>query len=99
MPEHPGNMQEHSETLPEGQGEIGELDGLPCIGYMIGVPWQRQGYAEEACRAILDYAREELDFTKVFLQVEEENEASIKLAKKLGFEGEGTGCLVMRKVL
>ena len=99
MPEHPGNMQEHSGTLPEGQGEIGEMDGLPCLGYMIGVPWQRQGYAEEACRAILDYAREELDFTKVFLQVEEENEASIKLAKKLGFEGEGTGCLVMRKVL
>ena len=93
------DIQELPGNMSKGRGEVRELDSLPCLGYMIGVPWQRQGYAEEACRAILGYAREELDFTTVFLQVEEENETSIKLAKKLGFEGEGTGCLVMRKIL
>jgi len=58
---------------------------LPCLGYMIGVPWQRQGLAYEVCRAILQYAKEELGFEAVQLQVEAENTASIRLAEKLNF--------------
>ena len=90
--ESPGNVQEEEKGVKEEEC-------LPCFGYMIGVPWQRQGYAEEAGRAILDYAREELGFTAILLQVEAENEASIRLAKKLGFENAGIGCQVFRKVL
>ena len=85
-------------NMPEGESSAGG-DDLPRLGYMIGVPWQRQGYAEEACRAILDYAREELGFEAVQLQVEAGNTASIRLAEKLGFIDEGTGCQVLRKVL
>ena len=52
---------------------------------VIGVPWQRQGLAYEVCRAILQYAKEELGFEAVQLQVEAENTASIRLAEKLNF--------------
>lgn len=50
---------EHSEfgnkTIPtEESAEYLEL------GYHIFRPYRRQGYAEEACRAILNYAKEEL---------------------------------------
>ena len=31
------------------------------LGYHVFHPYRRQGYAEEACRAILDYAKNELD--------------------------------------
>lgn len=57
----------------------------PEIGYIIGVPWQRHGYAEEVCRAILDYGWRELRFTRVQALVETENEASLILCDKLGF--------------
>lgn len=59
---------------------------LPELGFMIGVPWQRQGYAYEVCRAILDYAYEELGFTQVQALVMEGNEKSAALCRKLGFE-------------
>lgn len=61
---------------------------LPELGFVIGVPWQRQGYAYEVCSAILDYAREELGFTRVQALVMEGNEKSAKLCEKLGFEKE-----------
>lgn len=57
----------------------------PEIGYIIGVPWQRHGYAEEVCRAILEYGWRELGFEKVQALVETENEASLTLCDKLGF--------------
>lgn len=58
----------------------------PELGFIIGVPWQRQGYAEEVCRAILKYARTALEFSQVQALVETENTASLNLCKKLGFE-------------
>lgn len=63
---------------------------LPELGFVIGVPWQRQGYAYEVCRAILDYAREQLGFTQVQALVMEGNEKSAALCRKLGFKRKGT---------
>lgn len=63
---------------------------LPELGFVIGVPWQRQGYAYEVCRAILDYAREQLSFTQVQALVMEGNEKSAALCRKLGFKRTGT---------
>lgn len=60
----------------------------PELGFIIGVPWQRKGYAEEVCRAILKFGREILGFETVQVLVETENEASLNLCRKLGFEGE-----------
>ncbi len=58
----------------------------PEIGFVIGVPWQRQGYAEEVCRAVLKYGYEELGFTEVQALVKPDNQASVALCRKLGFE-------------
>lgn len=61
----------------------------PELGFVIGVPWQRQGLAEEVCRAILRYGEEKLGFTKVQALTEQENTASLALLKKLGFVLDG----------
>ncbi|MEE3495201.1 MAG: GNAT family N-acetyltransferase, partial [Butyrivibrio sp.] len=56
------------------------------LGFLIGKEFQRQGYAFEACNAVLDYGRDILLFDKVQTLVKAENEISINLCKKLGFE-------------
>lgn len=61
----------------------------PELGFIIGVPWQRRGYAEEVCRAILKYGWETLGFQQVQAMVEPENTASLRLCEKLGFVEKG----------
>lgn len=56
------------------------------LGFLVGKEYQRQGYAYEACRAILDYGRDMLGLEHVQTLVKKENEVSIHLCKKLGFE-------------
>ena len=58
---------------------------LPELGFVIGRDYQGQGYAEEACRAVLDYGKRELSFGHVQALVEEENLPSRNLLAKLGF--------------
>lgn len=55
------------------------------LGFMIGKPWQGQGYAYEACEAIMRYGAEILQLPRVQALVKSENEASIRLCEKLGF--------------
>lgn len=57
----------------------------PELGFVIGEEYQRQGYAYEACKAILAVGKEEYEFDKVQALVKEENMASVELCKKLGF--------------
>ena len=57
----------------------------PELGFVIGVPWQRQGYATEVCKSLLEYGKEELGFEQVQMLVMPENEVSLRLAGKLGF--------------
>ncbi len=59
---------------------------LPELGFVIEVPFQGKGLACEVCQGILGYAKEELLFDKVQALVEPENEASLRLLEKLGFE-------------
>lgn len=54
------------------------------LGFVIGVPWQRQGYAAEVCLAILQFAMEELEEENVYCFVMPENKASAALCRKLG---------------
>lgn len=58
---------------------------MPELGFVIGLPWQRQGYAYEVCSAVLTYAREELGFEQVQALVMEGNDISKNLCRKLGF--------------
>ena len=56
------------------------------LGFLVGTEFQRQGYAMEACRAILDYGRDVLQLDSVQTLVKAENTASIRMCKKLGFQ-------------
>ena len=69
------------EELPE---DYGELSGKPELSYLIGKEYRGNGYAEEACQAILSYSAEELEMKKICLRTSEENFPSQKLAEKLG---------------
>jgi RimJ/RimL family protein N-acetyltransferase len=55
------------------------------IGYVIDPKWQRQGIATEVCRAIIDFARENLDFPRLNALTDARNTASIALLDALGF--------------
>ena len=59
------------------------------LGYMIAPEFQNQGYATEVCRFIIEYARENTDFEELYCRIDERNEASVRLAKKLGFTNSG----------
>ncbi len=56
------------------------------LGFLVGKEYQRHGYAYEACRAILDYGRDMLQFDKVQTLVKAENTVSIHLCERLGFK-------------
>lgn len=56
------------------------------LGYHIYPPYRRRGYAREACEEILLYAEQRMGLKEVFLRTSQENAASVRLAKALGFE-------------
>lgn len=62
-----------------------ELDGELELGYAVGTPYQRQGYAKEVCRAVIAYVKEELEVQRLNCLIEEGNVVSEHLAEKLGF--------------
>jgi len=59
------------------------------LGYAVSPAFWRQGYAGEACRAILSYAREKLGLKPedIVVRTDPENAAAIALAKSLGLPG------------
>lgn len=71
-----------------GRAGISWREGFdtPELGFVIGVPWQRQGYAYEVCSAILTYAQEELGLTRIQALVMSGNDKSKALCRKLGFQ-------------
>jgi RimJ/RimL family protein N-acetyltransferase len=70
------------------------------MGYIIGVPWQRQGYATEVCSSLIDYARENLSaFGTLNCFVEPGNIASHALMRKLGFAPHGTVTLSEKEMI
>ena len=58
---------------------------IPELGFVIGLPWQRQGYAYEVCEAILQLAGQELGMEQVQAFVLRENTPSARLCERLGF--------------
>ena len=55
------------------------------MGYAIAPKFQRQGYATEICKAIIDYAWENLEYERINCLIEKENQPSLAFMKKLGF--------------
>lgn len=71
-----------------GRAGVEQHENEECVemGFVIARPFQRQGYAYEVCSAILRYAKEELEVSKICCLVKEGNTASLGLCKKLGFQ-------------
>lgn len=70
-----------------GRAGVDPRDGENELGYVIGAPWQRMGYAYEVCTAVLAYmwkTQESLD--EMISRVHPQNTASVRLLQKLGFE-------------
>lgn len=65
----------------EYHGEI-ELE----LGYMLSAKVRGMGLAEEVCKEILAYAKENTYFERIHTFIEDGNFSSEKLARKLGFE-------------
>lgn len=61
----------------------GVNDDVLELSYHIFSPYRRQGYAEEACRAILSYVKTEYG-CRVCAAAAPDNLPSINLLKKLG---------------
>ncbi|MDZ7659134.1 GNAT family N-acetyltransferase [Fodinibius sp.] len=67
-----------------------EVLKIPDLGYAFLKKYWEQGYATEAGRAVLDYARKELKLSRIAAITHPENEQSIKVLTKLGFQLEKT---------
>lgn len=58
------------------------------IGWFFNKKYWRQGYAYESCKAVIDYAFNELDAHKIFAETID-SVKSVGLMKKLGMQMEG----------
>jgi ribosomal-protein-alanine N-acetyltransferase len=59
------------------------------IGYLIGAPFFKQGYATEALQLVLRFAFRHLKLHRIEANIQPHNVASIALAKRAGFTCEG----------
>lgn len=57
----------------------------PELGFVISPALWRHGYALEVCKALIEYGKNELGFTRIHSFVRPENTPSICLLNKLGF--------------
>ena len=58
------------------------------LGFLIGQPYWRRGYAYEVCSHLMEMGKSIYEFDKVQAVVKKENLASVYLLKKLGFHYE-----------
>ncbi|WP_281543747.1 GNAT family N-acetyltransferase [Grimontia sp. SpTr1] len=77
-------------TLKSDQQLIGTVsfpsieEGVGVLGYWIGVPYWGNGYAYEASRALVDFAKEHLGMRYLEVMHLEENQQSQSVINKLG---------------
>lgn len=55
------------------------------LGYLVGKEYQRKGYAMEACSAVKEFAKKRLYLDKLNIFTRTDNQPSMGLAEKLGF--------------
>ena len=66
-----------------------ELD-LPDLGYAFLPQFWGKGFAQEACELVLKQAKEQLNLKNIVAVTMPDNDASIRLLKKLNFSLKGT---------
>lgn len=80
------------DDMPVGMAGLLRRDYLDDadIGYALLREFFGAGYAFEAASAVMCHAREQLEKRRVLAIVNEDNEPSIRLLRRLGFEANGT---------
>lgn len=78
-------------NTPVGMCGLVKRDSLPHVdlGFAFLPEFWSKGYAFEAAAAVLRYAREILKLDQILAITDPDNEASIRLLQKLGFEFDG----------
>lgn len=74
-----------------GIGLKPEVEGACELGYWLGFEYWGEGYATEACKGLLDYAKKSTTFNSCQAAVVRGNAASIKVLEKVGFKLTGAG--------
>ena len=64
-------------------------EGVPEIGYWLGVPYWGRGFATEAARAVIDYAFGDLGYETLQAGARVTNPASRRVLEKCGFQWTG----------
>jgi RimJ/RimL family protein N-acetyltransferase len=83
--------------VEQGTGELVGRAGLYCpeawpgleVGWLVGREHWGRGFAPEAGRAAMEWARTELGADRVISLIEDDNERSARVAEKLGMSLEG----------
>ena len=73
---------------PPGVNAVKAPDAVE-VGYSVFEPYRRRGYATEVVRALVDWASREHGIRRFVASISPENEPSLALAKRLGFEQTG----------
>lgn len=86
-----------SPDAPIGSAGIGlsGTDRRAELGFWIGREYWGRGYATEAARALMDFARKSLRIGDFTATAAEDNAASIAVLRKLGFSEAGRGTKVV----
>src|SRR4029453_10741132 len=74
---HVGFFDYHREMSPS-------IEGVPELGYIFAAEVHGQGFAREACDAVLAWADRTLDASETVAIISMGNEPSMKLAQRLG---------------
>jgi len=77
---------------------IEQPDGMPSIGYWLGRPFWRKGYATEAVRALIDHAFGDLEHEELHASARVTNPASRHVIEKCGFQWTGVGLCRIRAI-
>ena len=73
-------------------------DGVPEIGYWLGVPFWGNGYATEAARALIDHAFGDRGHQVLLAGARISNPASRRVLEKCGFQWTGVGLYRIRAI-
>src|SRR5438132_1807630 len=70
---------------PPGVNAVKAPDAVE-VGYSVFEPYRRRGYATEVVRALIDWASREHGIRRFIASISPENEASLALVRRLGFQ-------------
>lgn len=83
-----GHLGFHTPPDPDYLREF--APGAVEFGYSVYAPFRRQGYAREACAALMQWAFEQHQVKRFVVTIQPNNIASVRLAETFGFRRIGS---------